>query len=337
MPTERTPLLQGPNGERSDDPQTEEALLARWLGPAPMERLGEFTYSLWKIDKPLAPRPPRFSRLFVVGTVVGCVALVGGARVAADRIRAGDMLTAQIAPFALLALFCGIPLGAIVVRSRQRERLLEGTPTPPPPGVPAKAIPAIAGSNDRGRCVGWLWFEGDRLLFQGAGFDFRLRREDFETKGSVPHRLAGKEGAALRRPEGIASHRLRLKPGRLIEGTFTVDPKRWEELRDDRVVWESGAYSAGASLFPPLRPAPAVRTKVGWTHGVVPPLAMGALLGGAALFLPIEPRDGSPKNPLGLAFAGALFGLMWPLLLWNVQAGQRAKEREVEALAREQG
>ncbi len=334
MTSDRTALLSGANGEPEDAVERAE-LLRCWGTPAPTERVGGFEYSLWKNPAPLPARVPRFSRTFVVALLAGCAALLAAGAWVAERTRQGDFLTAKGFALALVVLMYVAPLTAVVL-SQRRRRAPEGEAESPPVGVPRHAVAACAGSLPRGRNVGWIWFEGDAMCFRGAGFDFRLRREDLVGRGSPLKSLGGKEGVALRRPKGISSHRLRVILGVIVNDAFYDDPKRWSNLGSEVSAWESGSFTKEPSLFPPVRPVPTVPPALGWRDWAAPALFMGLLLGGAGALLPPSPeRAGNPPVVLGLV--GALFGLMWPFLIFSASWTAKATNGEVDRAIRKGG
>lgn len=321
------------NGE--SDPALTTAGLARRCGtPAPTERIGNAAYSLWKVERPLESRSPRFSRAFVAAILCGSLALLALGRWVAERTRAGDFLAAKAFGIALLAVVYLGPI-AVLILLRRRPKAV-GEPWTPPRDVPRGAVAFLAGSRARGRSVGWLGFERDLMAFRGAGFDFRLRREDFAPKGKLLRQFRGGASVPLRRPKGITNHGLRLTPGRITDAGFVADPKLWKEMEAAFTSWESGAFTSEPSLFPPVRPAPTVRPTLGWQDIVAPPIFMGLLFGSAGFLLPLPATpDGSPRSPYPLAVAGVLLGVVWPLLLWTTHLASRSTAREADRAARQ--
>ena len=293
--------------------------------------IGGVRYSLWKTDEPLAARAPRFSRAFFLTTILGTAGLLAVASWVAGRIRQGDFLLGNVFVVTLCITLYGVPV--FLVWQQRRRRPLVGVPEMPPRELPPDAVATFAVLRGRGRCLGWLWIDRDHLRFRGAGFDFDLKREDLATKGALGRKL--RAVVLLRRPKGISDHRLYLHPGSIVDGAFVSDPSRWSGLEARIVEWERRAPSHEPSLLPPLRPVPTRRATVGVGQILFPMLFMGLIVGMAGVFISnnVPPPSGG-RSPWTLAAAGALYGLMWPFLLWTSDSTARGYEREAEKAKR---
>lgn len=321
-------LVRGANGE--GDELSPEEVERRLLTPAPVERIGEFAFSLWKVNAPLPSRPFRFSRGFVAVTLVGTFALVLVGAWVANRVRQGDFLAAQIFGGVLFLLMDGGLLVAVLVLRRRRSLSQPGEL--PPNGIPSAAIAATVGVRRRGQSFGWLWFEKDALCFQGVGFDFRLRREDFAKKRSVYKLLKASGTPSLRCPKGVTEYMLSVVLGSRQGDRFVPDPQRWKELEDSFAAWESGAFTSEPSLFPPVRPVPTTPAPLTPRMIVAPALFMAAVLGFTGYVL--GPYLEHAKPWWELAPVGALVGLCWPLLMWLSDRTNRSYAREVDRVIR---
>ena len=334
MKRESLPLVSGANGETDEADRAE--IECRWRTSAPEERIGEVRFSLWKTDAPLQAKPYRFSPAFFSVAILGSFSFIAVGAWVAGRIRQGDFLLGQIFGIGLFVAIYGSMIVAVIASRRTKRHV--GEVSPPPEGFPSTGIACHAYVCRRGRCVGWLWFEGDLMIFCGAGFDFQLRREDFKGRVPLVKALRSGGGSPLKRPKGVSEYLLFLTPGVIVDGAFAPDRSLWKTLEADFAAWESGSYSTGPSLFPPIRPVPTVPATLRWTSVVILPLFMGALLGFAALVLPIEPTNGkSPPSPWNLALAGAAFGLMWPLILWTSDRTGKTYAREANRAAAREG
>lgn len=298
------------------------------LTEAPREQIGVFTYSLWKINDPAPSEAPLFSRRFLVGLTVICVGFIGAGVWVTDRTSRGDYLPAKVFVLLTIALLYIGPILALIV-NRRKTRRTEMDPESPPTGLPSWAIAARVALPQRGGSIGWLWFDGDLLRFKGVGFDFSILRVDIKSRRPFLKVVREATALTLKRPTGISSHPLFITPGTITGDAFYPDRKRWNELLSDISAWEASSPSDNPSLFPPIRACPSTAAPIDWKTCLAAPFFMGLLLGLASLFLPLDQSIDQNRH-LRFASGGALFGAMWPFLLWLSRIESWSVRREVE-------
>ena len=331
MREDRYPLVGGSNGERPES--LDQAEIERLCSShAPFETVGGVRYSLWKTEEPLGGGGPWFSRGFFVALLVGSLVLLGMGRLVADQIRQGNFLLGEIFGISLFVMMYG---GMAFAGWKLRRRVpTAGVPDHPPEGIPSDAVATFASVTKRGRTTGWLWFERDLMCFQGVGFDFRLRRTDFISKGPLFRRFRNAAGASLQGPRGVTEYGLYLRSGHLTKGIFNPDPTLWKGLEESFADWEARAASREPSLFPPIRPVETRPMRVGLWQIVAPILLMGGIIGSIPLiFGPMTAKDGTPISPWFYLWIGCLFGLVWPLMLWMENRTRLRIIREAEKIA----